>query len=172
MRRTAVSILIVGACAILGFGQDVQIKDQTPFAYAHLDCAGSFQQMPAKITEFMGAFFKQGLRPAGNFFAMYFNSPQDVPEAELKWLIGMPISPDAAPSEPLKKGEFNHPKVAVCLHVGPFNKISETYVKLMAFIDQNGWTPAGPALEKYLDNPQLTAPEKLRTEIVMPVEKK
>ena len=172
MKKTALSILIILACVSLGFGQDVQIKDQAAFSYAYLDCAGSFQQIPAKIMEFMGAFFKQGLRPSGSLFGIYFNAPDQVPEAELKWLIGMPIHAGDAPAEPLKKGEFNHPKVAVCLHIGPFDKVGETYVKLMAFIDQNGWKPAGAVLEKYLDNPQMTAPEKLRTELVLPVEKK
>ena len=172
MKKTAATIFAILACAVLGFGQDVQVKDQAPFAFAYLDCAGPFQQIPAKIMEFMGAFFKQGLRPAGDLFAMYFNSPAEVPEAELKWLIGMPVPAGAAPAEPLKKGEFNYPKVAVCVHVGPYDKASETYAKLMAFIDENGWKPAGPALEKYLDNPQTTAPEKLRTEIMMPVAQK
>lgn len=172
MRKTAVSVFVILACVALGIGQDVQVKDQPPFTYAYLDCAGSFQQIPAKIMEFMGTFFKQGLKPAGNLFAMYFNSPDQVPESNLKWLIGMPIAPGAAPVDPLKKGEFKHPKVAVCLHVGPYDKIGETYTKLMAFIDQNGWKPIGPGLEKYLDNPQTVAPEKLRTEIWMPVEKK
>jgi effector-binding domain-containing protein len=172
MRKVVVAIVAILACAWPGFAQDVQVKDQTPFDYAYLDCAGSFQQIPAKIMDFMGAFFKQGLRPAGAMFAMYFNSPQEVPEAELKWLIGMPTAAGAAPAEPLKKSRFDYPKVAVVLHIGPYDKVSETYAKLMAHIDANGWKPAGPALEKYLDNPQTTAPEKLRTEIAMPVARK
>jgi len=172
MKRTALSILFILACVSLGFGQDVQIKDQASFAYAYLDCVGPFTQIPQKMMEFMGAFFKQGLKPAGGPFAIYFNDPRQVPEAELKWLIGMPIAPGAAPVDPLKKGEFNHPKVAVCLHVGPYEKVGETYAKMMAFIDQNGWKVIGPAMEKYFDNPQMVAPEKLRTELVLPVEKK
>jgi len=172
MKKTAFSILIILGCVTLGFGQDVQIKDQTIFAYAYLDCVGPFAQIPQKMMEFMGAFFKQGLKPAGGPFAIYFNDPRQVPEAELKWLIGMPIAPGAAPVEPLKKGEFNHPKVAACLHVGPYDKVGETYAKMTAFIDQNGWKVAGPPMEKYVDNPQMVAPEKLRTELVLPVEKK
>lgn len=172
MRKAAFTIIAIFACAALGLAQDFQVKDQAPFAYAYLDCAGSFQQIPAKIMEFMGAFFKQGLRPAGDLFAMYFNSPQEVPEAELKWLIGMPVAAGAEPAAPLKKGEFRPSKVAVALHIGPYAKVSETYAKLTAYLDWNGWKPAGPALEKYLDNPQTTAPDKLRTEIVWPVAQK
>ncbi len=172
MKKTAISILALLACVALGYGQDVQVKDQTPFPYAYLDCAGSYQQIPQKMMEFMGAFFKQGLKPAGGPFAIYFNDPRQVPEAELKWLIGMPIAPGAAPVDPLKKGEFGHPKVAVCVHVGPYDKVGETYAKMITFIDQNGWKVAGPPMEKYIDNPQMVAPEKLRTELVLPVEKK
>jgi AraC family transcriptional regulator len=172
MNKAVLSVFIILACVSFGFGQDVQIKDQPTIGYAYLDCAGSYQQIPQKMMEFMGAFFKQGLKPAGGPFAIYFNDPRQVPEAELKWLIGMPIGPGGAPVEPLKKGEYAFAKVAVCLHVGPYDKVGETYAKMTAFIDQNGWKVAGPAMEKYLNNPQMVTPDKLQTELILPVEKK
>lgn len=173
MKKTMSWLFVALACAAFGFGQDVRIQDQAAITYAGLECTGSYSQISAKIGEFMGTFFGQGLMPTGGVFSLYFNSPgPGVSEADLKWVIGMPISPAASPAAPLVKGEFNYPKVAYCLHVGPYEKVGETYGKIMAFIDQNGWKPAGPAMESYLNNPQVVAPDKLRTEIVIPVEKK
>jgi len=173
MKKMILSVLVVLAGAALCFGQDVQIQGQSPITYAGLECTGSYSQISAKIGDFMGAFFGQGLAPAGGVFTIYFNGPgPGVSEADLKWVIGMPISPASSPAAPLVKGEYNYPKVAFCLHVGPYEKVGETYAKITAYIDQNGWKSAGPAMETYLDNPQEVAPEKLRTEIIIPVEKK
>ncbi len=172
MKKATVVLIIIAAWASLGFGQDVQIKDQKAFFYAYLECTGSYTQMQAKIGEFMGAYFSQGLGSFTGLMSVYYNSPGQVPEAELRWRIGMPIGKEAEPSAPLKKDVFDHPKVAYALHVGPYEKVSETYARVSAFIAQNGWQVIGPALEIYLDNPAETAPEKLRTEILFPVAKK
>jgi effector-binding domain-containing protein len=172
MKKTALSVLVVLACVAFGFGQDVQIKDQTPFVYAYLECTGSYSQISAKIGEFLGDYFSQGLGPFTGVMALYLNGPGEVPEAELKWRIGMPIAADASPAAPLQKGEFSYPKVASYLYVGPYEKVGEAYTKVMTYLDQNGWKLAGPAMETYLNNPMSVPPEKLETEIILPVEKK
>jgi len=153
--------------------QDVVIQDATPFTYAYLECRGSYAQIPAKIGEFMQAFFQQGLSPLGNFFGMYLNSPAQVKEEELQWRLGFPVAADAAVAAPLLKGECKATKIASYLHVGPYEKVSEAFGKMFAFIDQSGYKLTGPCIEKYLDmNPQAVKPEELRTEINLPVEKK
>ena len=173
MRKTSFAIMFMFALAVLLPAQEVVIQDNAPYAYAYLECKGSYQQIPAKINEFMGAFFKQGLMPAGNFFGMYLNSPAQVKEEELLWRLGFPVAGSAPVAAPLQRGEFNFSKVAVLLYVGPYEKVSEDYGKIMAFIEKSGYKPAGPCIEKYLDmNPEAVKPEERRTEINVPVEKK
>jgi AraC family transcriptional regulator len=172
MNKAFIRLAVIAACAAFGFGQGVQIRDQRAFFYAYLDCAGPFTQMQAKIGEFMPAYMGQGLGPFTGLMAVYFDAPGQVPEAELKWRIGAPIDKEKEPAAPLKKDIFDHPKVAYALHVGPYEKVGETYAKISAFIENNGWQVSGPALEIYLDNPAQTAPEKLRTEIMFPDTKK
>jgi len=172
MRKTILSVLVVLACVAFGFGQDVQIKDQTTFFYAFLECTGSYSLIPAKIGEFMGAYFGQGLGAFTGVMAFYFNAPGEVPEAELRWRIGMPIDKGAEPAAPLGKDVFDFPKIASYLYVGPYEKVGEVYTKIMAWLDQNDWKMVGPAMEIYLNNPMEVAPEKLETEIILPVEKK
>jgi len=172
MKKTCFGLLIAFVLTVVGFGQDVQIKDQKAFFYAYLECTGPYSQIQAKIGEFMQAYMSQGLGSFSGLMALYFNAPGQVPEAQLKWRIGSPIGKDAEPAAPLKKDVFDYPKVAFCLHVGPYEKVAGTYAKLTAFMEKNGWKPAGPGMEIYLDDPQSTAPDKLRTEIYMPVVKK
>jgi DNA gyrase inhibitor GyrI len=121
----------------------------------------------------MQQFFGQKLIPAGGFFAMYLNSPAQVKAEELLWRLGFPVAPDAVVASPLSKGECTATKVAVYLHVGPYEKLSEAYAKFPAFFEKQEYKPAGPCIEKYLDmNPAAVKPEELRTEINWPVEKK
>ena len=169
--RILIALMFVFAISAGAFAQEVQIKDETPFTYAYLECAGSYNMIPAKIGEFMGEFFKQGLIPAGSFFGLYLNSPDEVKEADLKWVIGFPVQNDAAVKEPLKKGEFKYEKVAYYLYKGPFDKANAAYELIFKFIGENGYRPAGPVMERYLDDPSSTKPEDLRTEIIVPLSK-
>lgn len=172
MKKAFALLLAVAVCGALALGQDVLIKDQRAFFYAYLECTGPYSQMQAKIAEFMEEYFSQNLGPFTGLITLYLNAPGQVPEAGLKWRIGVPISKEAQPAAPLQKDVFDHPQVAFALHVGPYEKIGETYAKISAFIDQNGWRISGPSMEMYLDNPEETPAEKLRTEISIPVVKK
>jgi effector-binding domain-containing protein len=173
MKKTIFAFVFMTFMAALVCAQEVVIQDTTPFTYAYLECSGSYAQIPAKIGVFMQSFFQQGLAPLGNFFGMYLNSPAQVKEEELQWRLGFPVGADAAVAAPLLKGECTATKIAVCLYVGPYEKVADAYGKMFAFIDQNGYKVAGPCIEKYLDmNPMAVKPEELRTEINWPVEKK
>ena len=173
MKKTIFSCILIAVLTVALSGQEVVIQDTAPFTYAYLECQGSYQQIPAKIGLFMQEFFKQNLFPTGNFFGLYLNSPGQVKEEELQWRLGFPIASAAAVAAPLQKDEFNFTKIAVCLYVGPYEKVGDAYGKIFQFIDQNGFKATGPTMEKYLDmNPEAVKPEERKTEINIPVEKK
>lgn len=173
MKKTLLALVILSLWICSLHAQEIVIQDTTPFTYVYLECKGSYEQVPAKIGEFMPEFFKQNLMPAGNFFGMYLNAPGQVKEEELLWRLGFPVASDAAVAAPLQKGECQATKIAVYLYVGPYEKIGDAYGKMAAFIEQSGYKMAGPTIEKYLDmDPTAVKPEELRTEINIPVEKK
>lgn len=60
---------------------------------------------------------------------------------------------------------------AVTVHHGPYEKLIETYARLCGeWLPQSGRELASaPGYEIYLNNPQMTPPEKLATEIHMPL---
>jgi AraC family transcriptional regulator len=173
MKKAGFVFIAIAVWTVLLHGQEVTIRDATPFTYAYLECKGSYAQIPDKVGEFMGAFFKQGLMPAGNFFGMYLNSPGQVREEELQWRLGFPVAAGAVVAAPLLKGECQAAKMAVYLYVGPYEKAGLAYGRIMEFVDASGYQPAGPVMEKYLDqDPGAVKPEALRTEVNLPVEKK
>jgi AraC family transcriptional regulator len=173
MKKAILAFVSLAALAALLPAQEVAIQDATPFTYAYLECKGSYAQIGEKVNAFMEAFFQQGLMPEGNFFGMYLNSPAQVKEEELSWRLGFPVAAGAPVGAPLLKGECQAAKMAVLLYVGPYEKVGSAYGKVFAAIDAQGYKPAGPIMEKYLDmNPEAVKPEERKTEINVPVEKK
>ena len=173
MKRMRFFCLSMVVCSVLSRTQEIQIKPIAPFSYAYLECGGSYEQIPSKIGIFMQEFFKQKLRPTGEFFGLYLNSPQQVKEEELKWRLVFPVARETAVSSPLEKGEFPYTQVAVCLYVGPYDNVGIAYGRISEFIKNSGYEAVGPTMEKYLDpNPQAVNPAELRTEINVPVKKK
>jgi effector-binding domain-containing protein len=173
MKRCLLLCSLISLCASALLAQEVVIRDADPFTYAYLECRGPYAQIPEKIGVFMQEFFKQNLMPAGNFFGMYLNAPAQVKEEDLQWRLGFPIAPESVVAAPLLRGECQAGKMAVYLHVGPYDKVGYAYGKIFAFNELNGYQAAGPTIEKYLDpNPQAVKPEELRTEINVPVMKK
>jgi AraC family transcriptional regulator len=164
------SIFLLAAPFILA-QEGVVIKDVNPFWYASMDFQGPFEQMPVKIGLFMQEFMKQKLPFGGNLFGIYFNSPAQVKPEELKWAIGIPVLKDSVVNAPLKKSEFLFKKIAVYIHVGPYEKVGESYNKVFKFVEEKGYEVAGPVFESYLDrDPSKVKPEELRTEIWVPVQ--
>lgn len=173
MKKMIFACIFISMLAVLAQSQEVVIQDSAPFSYAYLECRGSYQQIPAKINEFMQVFFKQNLMPVGNFFGMYLNSPGEIKEEDLLWRLGFPIAGEETVATPLQKGECQAIKTAVYLYIGPYEKVSDAYAKIFEFIGKNGYKQAGPVMEKYLDmNPDAVKPEDRKTEINLPVEKK
>jgi hypothetical protein len=68
--------------------------------------------------------------------------------------------------------ETYHEGLAVqILHIGSYDDEAPTIARMHAFIDENGYEPAGKHHEIYLSDPRKVAPEKLKTVLRQPVRK-
>jgi len=68
--------------------------------------------------------------------------------------------------------ETYHEGLAVqIMHIGPYDAEAPTIARMHAFIDENGYEPAGKHHEVYLGDPRRVAPEKLKTVLRQPVKK-
>ncbi len=96
--------------------------------------------------------------------------PDFVTNAELKSSIGR-ISEERELQEVLgiKIGYLKEGKCVQILHVGPYDKVGDSYQKLIEFIEDSGFHSNGPYHEIYISDPNRTLPENLKTIIRQPV---
>ncbi len=115
--------------------------------------------------------------------------PQHTPRREWRWRVVSRI-PEAITAKELKRGqkivlsrkEFDTSKAkrvtlraSRCLqvmHLGPYEKLDETYQRLESFAGDQGYRAKDPVTEIYLSDPQRVAPEKLKTIVRLPVAKR
>jgi effector-binding domain-containing protein len=82
------------------------------------------------------------------------------------------VGKDASLKPPLKKAEFKHKTVAVYLHIGPYENMDKAYDKIFKYAEDNDYKILWPTYDKYLNNPMQVKPEELKTEMMVPLEKK
>jgi len=126
-----------------------------------------------KLSEVMGSCYGEimqalgscGIQPVGPPFAMYHNMDMSSLDVE----IGFPVAGKVEASGRVKPGKLPGGRVAVTLHEGPYEKIEGAYNRLMAFVRDQGLEMESFTYEFYLNDPDETPPEDLRTEIYFPV---
>jgi len=161
-----------GHRSVLG-GDAIAVQQIEPFAYVCLQQKGTFDKMQDAIGSLLQEMSAQNIVPAGPLMGVYFNSPEQVNPEDLQWEIGFPVTAQVLILQPLQKKEWNFTQAVVSLHQGPYEKAGETIQKMIEWMEVNGYVPAGPFLERYLDmNPEELRPEELKTEILIPCQKK
>lgn len=146
-----------------------------PFYYCAVEMTGSYEQHPTAFMTLYSEAAKQGLAMAEAPFGIYWNSPQDTSEETLKWEIGMPVPEDKEILEPLKKIKWEYTSLVTKGFEGAFEseEMYAAYAEIFEWIEENGFEPAGPMLEKFLDTPSSNeAGETIgKVEIIIPVQK-
>lgn len=126
----------------------------------------SVEQLPQLLGEsymkIMQYLQEQGELPAGAPFAGYFNLDMQNMDVE----IGIPVSRKLPEKENIKTSEIPAGEYASCIYTGPYDKIEPAYNALTEWAAKKGYTPSGIAYELYIDDPGVTPPEELRTQIL------
>ena len=151
----------------------VSVQDIEPFVYFCLRYKGPFSQIQEAIGKLLENAKFQNIAPMGPLIGIYYSSPADVKPEALDWEVGFPTTPQIFVQAPLEKKEWNFTRVAVALHKGFYETVGDTIMKILDWMDSNGYAQGGPILERYMDmDPSSVRPEDLRTEIWVPVKKK
>jgi AraC family transcriptional regulator len=107
---------------------------------------------------------------ATEMLAVYHADPRSTHLAELRSdaALAVPedmVLPDGLVEKRLPAGRFAH-----ATHLGPYDKLAETWEELEAWVLANGHTPTkGTSHEVYRNTPMTARPEELRTELYLPI---
>jgi effector-binding domain-containing protein len=128
-----------------------------------------FQNLPQAIGEAFGELMpylaRQGEGPVGPPFTAYHN--EDMQDMDIE--IGIPVARPLAGEGRVQPSKIEGGKAVVCLHVGPYDQLKVAYEAIMQWMTAGGHQYAMPCYEFYLNDPCDTPPERLQTQIVIPV---
>jgi len=126
--------------------------------------------IPAKMQEFFGELWRfikgRNIEVAGPPFALYHSWS----ERETAMEVGFPVGPGAAGEGRIQPMALPGGKVVTGMHVGPYDKLVDSYNAMTAWMKENGHEPAGRMWETYLTDPDVEKDSaKWMTQMFWPV---
>jgi effector-binding domain-containing protein len=129
-------------------------------------------ELSTAIGEGLGKAFpyamRLGLAIAGRPLTRYLSTGPGLYEIE----VGMPVSPAGPGEGDIQAGSLPGGPVAVAVHAGPYDQLTETYAALERWIEASGCRTGGAPWESYITDPaDHPDPADWRTEVYWPLEK-
>jgi AraC family transcriptional regulator len=116
---------------------------------------------PLLFTEILG----QGAQPAGAPFARYYNSDRAAFDTE----AGIPFTGRITAPSGAKVTALPGGRAARTVHVGSYETLSQEYMRLEAWIREHGHEGGDGPWEVYVDDPDTTPHDRVRTEVYWPI---
>jgi len=153
----------------------VEVRELAPLRVAFLRHVGPYQEVGPAWGGFLFWAGARGLlREAPRILGVCHDDPDVTPAGKLRYDACLPVGEDFRAEGSVGVQTIAGGPYAVMLHVGPYERLSEAYLRLVG-----EWLPrsrrearAAPVHEAYLNTPQDTPPEKLRTELYLPLEER
>jgi effector-binding domain-containing protein len=120
------------------------------------------QKAYGAVAQYLGEMGEQPRSPA---YAAYYNMDMQNLDVE----IGFPVSKKLPGRNDVKPSKIPAGKYASCVFTGPYSDIEPAYNALTKWIKENGYEVTGIAYELYLNDPDVTPPNELKTEILFPL---
>lgn len=100
-------------------------------------------------------------------YGLCHDDPDVTAEAQLRFDAAVDAGPAVSSLPELERTLVPAGTYAVGLHVGPYDRLHETYLDVIGrWLPTSGYDlVAEPVVEHYLDDPSVTPPERLRTEV-------
>jgi AraC family transcriptional regulator len=126
----------------------------------------TFPELPLKIGELLQAVASvAGDAMAGPPYVRYHRIENDVFDIQ----AGCPVTPGTPGSGAVEAVALPGGRVAVGVHVGPYERLHESYAAMQEWMMEMGHRPSGAPWEYYLNDPGSTPQEQLRTQIIWPI---
>src|SRR5579859_321012 len=110
------------------------------------------------IMQYMGQSAQQAIEDA---FVAYYNMDMQNLDVE----IGFTTTKEMPEQDNIQRGSIPAGKAASVLHVGPYDGLGAAHDALHRWMAEKGYEKASGYYELYLNDPQTTPPEALKTEV-------
>ena len=154
---------------------DVEIKTIEPMKVAFVRHVGPYDQVGTaweKLTMYLG---KEGLLGGQCQFAgICYDDPDVTAPEKIRYDACATVDDNFVPTDDIAVQTIGGGEYAVTTHIGPYNKLGETYSKLYGqwLVNSDREYRSEPCMEFYLNDPDGTEPEDLVTDICLPLKPK
>lgn len=158
------------------FLKDIEPKIKTVKAkrLIYAQALGAYDESSQKAWQQVCDYAKQkhlfGFRT--EFIGISFDDPTVTDSEKLRYNACLTVSKEVKPEAEIGVMEIPEGKYAIFTHKGPYEELNSSYNYIYGqWLSQNKVTLRDePCLENYLNSPDKTRPEKLLTEIMVPIE--
>lgn len=144
-----------------------EVKQQQAMPAVSIRTTTSISNLPATIGQSYEAIGKHlvenGVHPCGAPFAIYYN--MDINDLDVE--MGFPVSSKISEKGKIKNSVIPQGKVLSFTHVGPYTNLESAYNEAFEWIKANNIETSGIVCEFYPNDPAVTPPAELITEICM-----
>ncbi len=150
----------------------LELEEKTAL-YIRLTGEYSSLDFGSAYTKLWGCVKEQKLFSAGiEHICVYYDDPKVTESDKLRTDVCLVIRKPATPTGEIGIKTIAGGKYAVFLYQGSYDKLGTVYDTIFGhWLPESGCTLRdAPCFEKYISNPEVTAPEMLKTEIYLPVE--
>jgi effector-binding domain-containing protein len=151
---------------------EIEVKNIDETKVAYVSVTGSYEQLPELFGEVVGYVIEENLQVTEPPYGIYFNSPMEVPQEELKYEVGIAFTGDADGEDRVKIKNVPAHQAVSTVYKGPYGQAAEIYQALIEYAMKNGYKINGAVKEIYLNNPMEVDESELLTEVRFPVKKK
>jgi len=158
-----------------GKGMKVTIEYREPTRVAFIRHVGPYGEVGATWDKLLTLLGKDGLLGGDSLFiGICHDDPEVTPRDKIRYDACVSVDEEFVPAGEIGVQVIPGGEYAVTTHFGPYQKLGDTYTKLLG-----QWLPRSgrelrptPCFEVYLNDPQNTAPEDLLTDIYAPLQGK
>jgi AraC family transcriptional regulator len=150
----------------------VEVKKLKPLRVAFMRHVGPYQNVGETWNQLCAWAGPRGLfGPQTRMLGLCYDDPEVTPPDKIRYDACMTVGEEVAADGPVGVQEIAGGDYAMVLHSGPYEKLNETYAALCGqWLPQSGRElRSAPAMEIYLNSPNDTLPDQLRTEVYVPL---
>jgi AraC family transcriptional regulator len=150
----------------------VGIEQVPEMRIAFIRHVGAYQEVGAAWSRLFSWLVPRGLyRADTKLLGICHDDPEVTPPDKLRYDAAVTISDSAKAEGEVGVRMLDSGEYAVAQHKGPYQKLGDTYARICGeWLPWSGRELASTAsIERYLNNPQMTSPENLLTDVMLPL---